>query len=191
MICYLCCSNRELFYPEASLFDKILPTIVASSIVVLLFILGRRLDNSIRYEEVKRNWYLKVVIDPNISKVEEFYKYILASINSSISILVDLKSTESFDNYLLDKTKEIGKFQTIKRRFELEFIALVKTNYPEVSIEIEEILRNLEDKVTTCLDNDHLSTEHFSKLESELSSTKYDLYRILYKPFAVKKLTTK
>ena len=173
---------------EPSLWQKILPTLIGPSIVLFLFIVGRFLDSTIRLREVKRNWYLKVIIDPNISKLEEFYTNVLSTVRASISILVPLKSSKNFSEYLTEKSLEIGKFQVIKRKFEIEFIALIQTNYPEISNELESLLRDLEDKITACLDKQDLDESHYSTLEIELSSTKYELLKILYKPLTLKRV---
>ena len=173
-----CCYN-QLPVQELSLFQKILPTIVGSSIVVILFILGRFLDSTLRLRELKRNWYMKVIIDPNIDKLEEFYKQTLISTKESINNLTGIKDELSFSNYIGAKSVEMGKFQFIKRKFEIEFIALVQTNYPEISNELEVLLRDLEDKITTCFDSDQLNNEYYTLLELGISSTKYDLIKIL------------
>lgn len=81
----------------------------------------------------------------------------------------------------------MGKFQALKRKFELEFIALIKTNYPEISNELESLLRDLEDNVTTCLDKQDLDESHYSSLELRITATKYQLLKILYKPLTFKK----
>ena len=81
----------------------------------------------------------------------------------------------------------MGKFQSLKRKFEIEFIALIQTNYPEIASELEALLRDLEDKITTCLDSQDLSENHFTHLEVGVSSTKYELLKILYKPLILQR----
>ena len=186
MTCCMCNTPTPF---ESDLVQKIFPTIVGSSIVVLLFIIGRLLDSTMKLREIKRNWYLKVIIDPNIKKLEDFYLDVFSTLKVSISTLVQLKSTRNFNEYIVDKSLEMGKFQTLKRKFELDFIALIQTNYPEISNELENLLRDLEDKVTSYLDRQDLVDSHYDNLEISVSSTKYELLKILYKPLILKRFS--
>lgn len=186
MTCCVCNTPTPF---ESDLVQKILPTIVGSSIVVLLFIIGRLLDSTMKLREIKRNWYLKVIIDPNIKKLEDFYLDVFSTLEVSISTLVQLRSTRNFNDYIVDKSLEMGKFQTLKRKFEIDFIALIQTNYPEISNELENLLRDLEDKVTSCLDRQDLVDSHYDNLEISVSSTKYELLKILYKPLIIKRFS--
>jgi hypothetical protein len=161
--------------------EKILPVIFSTGIVIILFIIGRALDGYIKSKEIRRNWYQKVIIDPNISKVDKFYKDVLEQSRISIQFLITNVSLPHND-YLIAKTKEMEKFKIIKRAFEFEFILMVQTNYPEIASKLSEHLRGIEDCVTVCLDKNTLTTADYDELEERVISQKYYIYGILYTP---------
>jgi hypothetical protein len=169
-----------------SMAEKIMPVVISTTIVITLFIIGRILDGYIKSKETRRNWYQKVIIDPNISKVDKFYKDILDQSKSSIYFLIDNVSLPHND-YLAAKTNEIEKFKIIKRAFEFEFILMVQTNYPEIADKLSEHLRGIEDCVTVCLDKNQLAHADFDELEENAISQKYRIYGILYIPMTYKR----
>ncbi len=164
-----------------SIIDKTLPTVISTTFVVLLFVIGRILDSFIKRQEIKRNWYQKIIIDPNIAKVDLFYKDIILQSKESIDFLIQNKSTPH-DKYLTDKMKEIEKFKVIKRKFEFEFISMVQTNYPEIASDLSAHLRNIEDDITTLLDKSSLVELDKEVLERNIISQKHFIYQILYLP---------
>lgn len=174
----LCCTYFGLSETVA---EKILPVIISTGIVIILFIIGRTLDGYIKSKEIRRNWYQKVIIDPNISKVDQFYKDVLNQSRISILFLVENVSLPHSD-YLIAKTNEMEKFKIIKRAFEFEFILMVQTNYPEIASKLSEHLRGIEDCVTTCLDKNALKNQDYDELEYSVISQKYYIYGILYTP---------
>lgn len=183
----LICCLSEIPKPEPSIWDKILPTVISATIVVLLFIVGRILDSVLKSNEIRRNWYQKVVIDPNIAKLNKFYDDIINQIKLSIESLVQRKASLSFDKYIEAKATEINKIKGIRRAFDYEFIQLVQTNFPEIAEELSEHLRDLEDCITTCIDKQDLSNSHFADIEKDVVSKKHCIYGILYKPLKFKR----
>lgn len=180
-----CCTNIPV--ENAWEMSKILPTIISTIIVITIFIIGRILDGEIKSKEIRRNWYQNIIINPNINKLELFYTDILNAINNSTDILIQSKSRISFEEYLSLKSTEIGKFQSIKRNFEFEFIFLVQTNFPEIAEELSEHIRKIEDKVTIYIDDENISIDKQDNFNSEIKVLKNEIFGILYKPLAFKK----
>lgn len=183
----LLCCIQEIQKSEPSIWDKILPTIISTSIVLLLFIIGRILDSILKSNEIRRNWYQKVIIDPNITKLNQFYSDTIAQTKLSIETLVNSKGSLLFDNYIEVKATEINKIKEIKRVFNYEFIQLIQTNFSEIAEELSEHLRDLEDSISTYLDKQDLTKEHFAEIEKDIVSKKYCIYGILYKPLKFKR----
>lgn len=182
----LCCLN-EIPKPEPTIWDKILPTVISTTIVLLLFIVGRILDSVLKSNEIRRNWYQKVIIDPNITKLNTFYDDTIKQIKLSIESLVQRKADLTFDKYIEAKATEINKIKEIKRGFDYEFIQLIQTNFPEIAEELSEHLRDLEDCISTYLDKQDLTTDHFIQAEKDVVSKKHCIYGILYKPLKFKR----
>jgi hypothetical protein len=169
---------------DDTIVTKLIPYVIGPSIVILLFIIGRLLDSKVRLREIRRNWYMKVIIDPNIEKLELFYENIQDTIKKSIEGLVPKQTVVTMAEYLVLKSTEMGTFQNLKRKFETQFISLVQTNYPEISNELEDLLRDLEDQITSYLDRSNLALTHLDEIESIISGNHYSLIKILYKPLS-------
>jgi hypothetical protein len=183
----LICCLKEIPPIESSIWDKVLPTIISTTIVIILFIIGRLLDSILKSNEIRRNWYQKVIIDPNIAKLNAFYDDSIKQTKLSIESLVQRKKELSFDDYISAKAIEINKIKEIKRVFEYEFIQLVQTNFPEIAEELYEHLRDFEDSLSQYLDKQDLSNDHFVQAEKECVSKKHCIYGILYKPLKFKR----
>ena len=162
--------------------EKFYPAIISGSIIILLFIVGRVLDRFIKSREIRRNWYQKVIIDPNIQKLNAFYSELLSQSKISINNLVAIQSTSVFNDYIAAKATEMNKIKDIKRSFEYEFVYLVQTNFPEIAEELAEHIRNIEDTITGCLDKTALNANHYFELEKDINSKKHCIYSILYQP---------
>lgn len=163
---------------ENSVWDKLLPTIIASSILILIFILGRLLDLLIDRQKDKKNWYLTIIIQPNISKLYSFYKKVLTSTKSSINRLQKVVTDD--EQRLVEVASDISKFQKLKREFEFEFISLVNSNYPETAEGLTNILQELEDYCTTYIDSFESPQEII--FERTIEESKSKLIQELFKP---------
>lgn len=183
----LFCDINVLPSIEPSVWDKITPTIISTSFVILLFVIGRFLDSVLKSNEIRRNWYQKVIIDPNITKLNLFYDDTISQMKASISTLVESKKILSFDDYIAAKAIQINKIKDIKRVFDYEFIQLIQTNFPEITEDLYEHLRDLEDCLSQFLDRQDLNNDHFIEAEKECVSRKHCIYGILYKPLKFKR----
>lgn len=168
--------------PEPSIFENTLPTLISATIVVLIFIIGLFIDSKIRKKNIKRDWYFKVIIEPNISKVEKFIEDIFISVKSSITVLIESQSTVSHEEYLTIKSTEFGKIQKVKRNFELDFILFLKANNPEIKKELTDFILLLEDTTTNILDQEELTLEALDRIEEDIRNFKIKLFLLLYKP---------
>lgn len=179
-----------LFSINNPLWEKILPTVISGTIAIFLFFIGRLLDTFLKSKEQKRNWYLKVIIDPNIEKLNTFFSSSLIQFKSTLEELKN-KSNISHNDYLTLKTEEFGKFSSLKRDFEFEFVNLIGINYSEIEQEIICLINNLDDNYKTSLDNIDNNTyeEILKKFEKKLYKCKTDLIAMLYKPLIYKKTT--
>lgn len=163
--------------------QRVLPAAISGLVVTLLFVVGRFLDSKIRSKEIRRTWYLNVIINPNILKLESFYNDTAKQLDQSIQHLCNLQ-TSAFDTYVAQQTIEIGKFQKLKRKFEIGFIALIQTNYSEIAGELTAVIIELEDEITECLANQKLSVEDFDDVEKKINESKHKLYSILFRPLS-------
>lgn len=173
--------------PEISetLWSKLLPTIISGVLLVSLFIVGRLIENRIKRKELKQNWYLKVIIEPNISRIDRFIEKSHTSLLNSIREL-EIARTLPHVQYIETKSTEIGKFQKIKRNFEFGFLLIVGNNYPNLDEALTDMILELEDQITVILDNENTIEDDFGEIEKSTNNYKSELINLLYSQLAFK-----
>jgi hypothetical protein len=161
------------------LISKLLPTIISAFVLVSLFLIGHYINSRIRSKDRKQNWYLNVLVLPNIDKVNIFFNEVLELARNSIENLVSLKDKQIHNVYLNTKSSEFGKIQKLKRDFEFEFILLISTGL-ENSTNLINCLNSLEDNVLNILDKSELEDKDSIELESVVKTGKTQFYTILF-----------
>lgn len=178
----------------------IVPYIGAIAVFFSL-IVNNFVSSIFRKRDVQRNWYLKVLIEPNIKLINEFYEKVGIEYRKSIDVLSKSKNIESTQLTRI-KSTQIGKFQKVKRAFENNFIRLITLSYgntqlsfgdelKKVILDLEEeknlseeltnIILDLEDFYTELLDysSDDDTIERF---ENKLTVNKANLIKVLFRP---------
>lgn len=168
------------------LFEKLFPTLVSVTFVVLLFIIGRLIDSKIKRKDIKRGWYQKVIIDPNINKINSFYNNLVKQIGKSIANLKDQKDKLIFNEYIVIKAKEAEKVKRIVRKFDLEFVQLVDLNYPLVAVELRTHIMQIQDDLLKMIDRPDLGEHQYDEIESKVSESKSKMYGFLFIPLELK-----
>jgi len=164
----------------SSLWTTYLP--LASPIVVIfLFLIDRIIGFYLRKREIERNWYLKVLIEPGITKISDFYKKTNETYATSAELLQG-NSSIAHEAYLSLKSKEIGKFQSYKRELEAEVILPIQMRYTKVGEHLTESLLNLEDCFTSSLDKGLFSEQDIKDFQSKIASNRAILLNQLYSP---------
>lgn len=175
---FLCATN--ILIPESSQWKELIP-LVSPIVVICLFIIDRIIGFYFRKREVERNWYLKVLIEPGINKISVFFKNTLESYKLSAEFL-DSNKQQPHDNYSALKSKEFGKFQSLKRELEAEVVFPVQITYPLVGEKVMEELRNLEDKFTSSLDNEKFSEVDIKQFHLFVAANRALILKLLYSP---------
>lgn len=177
----LICDTATPAIDPSSVWTTYLP-LVSPIVVILLFLVDRIIGFYLRRREIERNWYLKVLIEPGISKISAFYKATNEMYAKSAEMLFKNSTTVAHDKYLTLKSQEIGKFQAHKRELEAEVIFPILMRYPEVGDNLTNTLLNLEDCFTTALDRGLFSEQEIKDFQSKVASNRALLLTNLYSP---------
>lgn len=196
--------NQEgLNVTNDTLKTAIIPYLGAIAVFVSL-IINNYISSRFRKRDVQRNWYLKVLIEPNIKNIDKFYEDISLRFNESITSL-DKNKNVPLKKILKLKVFEIGAFQELKRKFENSFIRLIALSYKKyprsffeelikaifdentveensIPEELTNVILDLEDFYTQNLDNYHSKSESIEEFEKFLTFNKANLLSILFKP---------
>lgn len=193
----------ELNTTNAMFKTAIIPYLGAIAVFVSL-IINNYISSRFRKRDVQRNWYLKVLIEPNIKNIDKFYEEIDSKFNDSINLFEKNKNAPP-SKFSKLKISEIGAFQKLKRKFENSFIGLIRLSYMEyqssfleevhniffdesiveeqsISEELTTIILDLEDFYTQNLDNFYSKTESIEVFEKLMTFNKAKLLSVLFKP---------
>ena len=191
----------QIVIEKASFIEEFLPTLIATlvggaiSIWLALFLFKaennrdnkiREADNNyqsnIRKLEIDKQWYLQVLVNPNLESIESFFK------------LVNDITIETFEQLILAKNGSVKEFNELKafrrvkfknelRKFEYSFIILIQTNSPQVSTDLMEWIRSFDDIIST-FEDQIIQTDNIDRdqLIMRLSSSKAEFFKTLSKP---------
>lgn len=154
--------------------------LISSAIVILLFIIDRIIAARIRKKELERNFYYKVILEPNITKISLFFNEIQELYqNSSIKLQ---NENNKISDYLKLLMLEIELFKEKKRDFEFQLIIPIQKRYPTGGSFLSSDLQNLQDYYITQLDLMKFDQESIVTFNRELHSLKANFLSNLYKP---------
>lgn len=148
-----------------------------------IFIYDRLLAVRIRRVEVERNWYLKVLIEPNLDKISQFYISIEKIFNEAVETLNASKEIPHKE-YTIAKRQQNEKFIDEKRSLQASLIFPLQPRYPLLSSKIDELFIDLYDEFTGRLDKEAFTDEDSKEFYVKTQSNKSKLLNLLYLPLS-------
>lgn len=155
--------------------------LISSVIIILVFYLERKGNKKDRINESLVNWYLKVLIDRNLERIDHFFKNIEEIfLTEIISNQKNLFETE--DEFLFDlKLEYIEKFDELKEDFNIQFLTLISSLDTDLYSSCINNINEVEDLVKKHIDLVFSNKDsEFDRLK--ISQKKSEFYSILYKP---------
>jgi hypothetical protein len=162
-------------------FKDFLP-LISSAVVICIFIFDRILGYNIRKKELNRNWYFKVLLEPKLDAIDDFFKDTENHILSTILELKKIDFDKDKDAYIQCQVIHIDEFKEIKRKFELEVLKPINTRYSSISNEIISVVDNVVNEYTIEIDTNLISDFVLSDFSKKLYENKAILLDVLYKP---------
>ena len=152
--------------------------IISPIVLVLIFIVDRFINFWLIKRENKRNWYLTVLINPNLEKINLLYKNLFDLYEKST---VDLSLYNGKDDNLINQKKSevFGSLSILRRNFEMDFITPIYAMYPSLSEYLINELLNLEDYLSDNLDSNNYEIEQARK---RINESKSNILNALYLP---------
>ncbi len=195
------CIYFHIVVENASFFEELLPTLVGTifgggisvGLAVYLFRAENKRDSLIREEEnftqselrkleSDRQWYMNIMVNPNLSRIEDFFEKINVITVDTTDLLTSAKNG-SVKEYKELKAMRRTLFKNELRKFEYSFIKLIQTNSPKVSEDLMEWLRSFDDIISNFEDQIFNMEQHDQdQLIQRLSSSKAEFYKILSLP---------
>lgn len=160
-------------------------------VVVLIFGGERYYEYYFRKKELIKEWYYKIFIDPNLEKIELFFKSVKEEFEKSQQHLKSISYICSVNDFTKEVAIANGKFQEKKRNFESEVISPISFSNKDISEELTEILRDLEDfyiinvsDIQNQQNTSIIDTKIFKTniIDTKIFKTKDKIYNTLFKP---------
>jgi hypothetical protein len=170
-------------YPSPKTFFEIYGPVITASVVIFLFIVERFYAAWLRKRDRRKDWYLKVLVEPNLKLINKFFEDCIESLQKSMD---DLKSSDSQTHQEFKKTraKSVFDFQDIKRKFEFEFLYLVKPFDYKLSEALNNVILKMEDFFTSTIGSEDYSSFENANLARTLQQHKSEFYQFLYTPLS-------
>jgi len=157
--------------------------LISVVVTILLFTTDRLIGISIRRREARRTWYLKILIDPNIGKISEFFDKIG---NAYEKASVALTGAQGTQNYLTLKAKNFEIFIDLKRQLTAYLIQPLTVQYFPIAEALTNKLTELEDNYTQSLDSGLFTPDNINTFKIQAYNIKAEMLDILYIPIAAK-----
>jgi hypothetical protein len=156
--------------------------LISSGIVIGIFIFDRVLGYNIRKKELNRNWYFKVLLEPKLEAIDDFFMDTEKHIKKTVKELNKIDFDENKDEYIKCQLNHIDDFKEIKRKFELEVLKPIISRYKTINNEINNVVENVVNEFTEEVDTLLISEFVFSDFSKKIYENKATLLDILYKP---------
>jgi hypothetical protein len=155
---------------------------ISSVIIILIFIYDRKTAYDLRKKELDRTWYYKVLLEPNLEKLDAFFKDIKASITSSFTNLNILDYDTNRVVYIKAQLLEIEKIKNIIREFELDVLQPIYSKYPTINNEINLKIEVINDEIVNEIGASFLNNFNDEAFLQSIYNHKSSLLNLLYKP---------
>ena len=163
--------------------------LLSVAVTLLLFIVDRLIGIGIRRREVERNWYLKVLIEPNIKRIDEFFESV-GVIYETASI--ELKELDPVNElYNTRKAEHFEKFLDIRRHLFANLIQPLTPRYFVIAENLTVQLNDIYDDYTGSLDMANFSDEQVNDFKLRVFNMKAESLNLLYVPLGNRRLLRK
>lgn len=172
-LCLLLQDFRTIVNSGAKENNSLLVPIISSSIVVLVFVGTTIINYLIRKWDRRRGWYMKALIEPNISVITQFYEDTNKQIKEGVK---QIQSTT--ENLYLVQAKINENFQNLKRKLELDLIQIVEASYDfKEKNRLYTPIYQLEDLFVTFFDKKDFNENALIIVENQISINRSDLLK--------------
>lgn len=176
--CYHQCESVGSVQNEYNFFSTDLFANLVSAgallITLVIFIIQTRQARKEQRRTIKENWFLTIVLQPNMEELDEFYKAEAAQLETQIKRLRGRHGKET-----TEKAKSIKMLRDLKNDFFNHFILMVQGYDVNIAQEAEDILNELADLNSKSIDR--YSKANLTDCKRRVFENKAKLINALYK----------
>ncbi len=123
---------------------------IALAVTLFIFIIQNCKSNKDRKKGIKQNWFMSVIIQPNLSNIDNFYNKIQQRINSNIS---ELKGTTDGRFITRKKARANRALRDLRNNFFDNFVTIVQSYDKSLATKINKTINDLQDLCSQQIDN--------------------------------------
>lgn len=153
----------------------------SSLIVIILFIVDRFLSRNIRKKEMERNFYYKVLLEPNLETITIFFDEVEELYEKSSEKLSNT-NPELLSTYLSELRVQVELFKTKRRKFESQLIFPIQQRYASSAETLLMALNEIQDNFISDLDLMHFDSDSIIAFSKKLNLEKAKFLSGLFSP---------
>lgn len=123
---------------------------IALICTLIIFNLQNRKSNKDKKVAIKQNWFMTIIVQPNLNGINEFYNNISDRLINELNNLKTIRSPESIATQKAATNRVLKK---IKSDFFDNFVTIVQSYESELATQIEGVLNDLQDLCSESIDN--------------------------------------
>ena len=132
-------------------------------------------------EIAKKNWYLNVIVQPNVKEINEFYENLIVDFKNNKEELTLASTKLSHKDYLNIVTAKQREFKLKKRLLEFKVINLVRSSSNSIATNLTGTINRLDDFMSEKLIDTKISDIEIEKIEKSINQNKVDFMTFLFK----------
>ena len=147
---------------------------------IITFITERFITYFREKRSTKYSWFLKIIVEPHLEEIQEFYLETDKELREACKDLVDKNDTLNDTDYLVLARSYCDNFKDRRINFFNNFVSMISAFDPEISTKVDTIINKLDDDYVTAIDyvNENANPEGLRK---EILNNKALLYQTLFK----------
>lgn len=123
---------------------------IALICTLIIFNFQNRKSNKDKKVAIKQNWFMTIIVQPNLNGINEFYNNISDRLINELDKLKTIRSPESIAT---QKAATNRVLKNIKSDFFDNFVTIVQSYESELATQIEGVLNDLQDLCSESIDN--------------------------------------
>lgn len=148
---------------------------LAIILTIAIFIRQNYINNKDRKKETKKNWYMSVIIQPNLNNIDKFYNQIHQRINNNINALKGITDGRFIQR---QKARANRTLRDLRNDFLDNFVTIVQSYDKSLATKINKTINDLQDLCSQQIDN--YSNTDISQIKKKIYENRASLISLLY-----------
>ncbi|WP_456100625.1 hypothetical protein [Phocaeicola plebeius] len=148
---------------------------LAIILTIAIFIRQNYINNKDRKKETKKNWYMSVIIQPNLNNIDKFYNQIHQRINNNINTLKGITDGRFIQR---QKARANRTLRDLRNDFLDNFVTIVQSYDKSLATKINKTINDLQDLCSQQIDN--YSNTDISQIKKKIYENRSSLISLLY-----------